>query len=76
MNTQGSGSNISVSQEEKINEGEQINIESNKKSWFQKFFPCLHYQALAPYFDVKTVDIKARFIASLMPFNQNFIQEY
>ena len=31
---------------------------------------------LKPYFDVSTKDIKVRLLASLMPFNQKFYQEY
>jgi protein YIPF1/2 len=31
---------------------------------------------LAPFFDVTTKDIKARLLASLMPFNQKFYMEY
>lgn len=54
----------------------QINPERIEKSWYERICPCLHYMALAPYFDVSTEDIKARFRASLMPYNQKFIMEY
>ena len=53
-----------------------INPEKPQKTWFQRLCPCIHYKSLAPYFDVSTQDIKARLIASLMPFNQKFYMEY
>jgi len=53
-----------------------IQPEAAEKGWFQRLCPCLHYTAMAPYFDVNTKDIKARLLASLMPFNQKFQVEY
>lgn len=54
----------------------QIQTEPSDKSFFERFCPCLHPTVLKPYFDVSTKDIKVRLLASLMPFNQKFYQEY
>jgi len=40
-----------------------------------KYCPCLKVD-LTPYFDVSTQDIKKRLIASLLPYNQRFYEEY
>merc|ERR1712166_1118383 len=42
----------------------------------ERFFPCLTWKALQPYFDVTTHDVKKRLIGSLLPFNQKFYTSY
>ena len=43
---------------------------------YARICPCLSFEILRPYFDVKTHDIKKRLIGSLLPFNQKFYQSY
>ena len=43
---------------------------------FERCCPCLTIEFFAQYFDVTTVDIRNRLVASLVPFNTKFHQLY
>ena len=47
-----------------------------EKTLLERCCPCLTIEFFAQYFDVTTVDIRNRLIASLVPFNTKFHQLY
>jgi hypothetical protein len=61
-----------VAEESKVSGGPlQVNPPA-EKTWFSRCCPCLTIEFFQSYFDVTTLEIQNRLLASLIPFNKKF----